>query len=192
MNTITTDTENEIIIKNSKFITLLYKIDNIEDIQQKLDSVKIKYPKATHYCYAYILNQQKHSNDDKEPSGTAGIPILNVLEKEDMNKILAVVVRYFGGIKLGASGLVRAYTKSIKEALKSSKICKLISGKIIDLTFTYSEQKQIDYLLKDSTILNQEFTENIKYRVLIDDNSLNKLIKYNYQIIKSDYIESSK
>ena len=122
------DCNNEIIIKNSRFITFLIKINNLEQIQSNLEKLKKDYPKATHYCYAYIINSNKKSSDDGEPSGTAGIPILNVLEKEKLTNILCIVIRYFGGIKLGASGLVRAYTKSVKEALNKVKKIKLTTG----------------------------------------------------------------
>ena len=117
MKTISEKITNELIIKNSKFITIIYPITSIENIQGLIDETKLVYPKATHYCYAYIINDIKRSSDDKEPSGTAGTPMLNVLTKENYTNILVITVRYFGGIKLGAGGLVRAYSKSVKEAL---------------------------------------------------------------------------
>lgn len=110
--------ENEIIIKKSKFITKLYEIKDINEISQIIDNLKKDYKKATHICYAYIINGQEKAVDDGEPSGTAGRPILNVLQKRKLNEILVVVIRYFGGIKLGAGGLVRAYTKSTSEIVK--------------------------------------------------------------------------
>ena len=110
--------ENEIIIKKSKFITKLYEIDNTDCISEIIDNLKKEYKKATHICYAYIVNGQEKAVDDGEPSGTAGRPILNVLQKRKENNKLVVVIRYFGGIKLGAGGLVRAYTKSASEILK--------------------------------------------------------------------------
>ena len=91
MYTIKNDISNLIEIKNSKFITLLIRI-NSSDIKQILEELKVKYPKATHYCYGYIYNEDKKSSDDNEPTGTAGIPILNVLEKEKLDHILEVVV----------------------------------------------------------------------------------------------------
>lgn len=189
MITIKNNIVNEIIIKNSRFITLLYKINKDSDINKCLEEVKSIYPKATHYCYAYILNDYKKSSDDGEPGGTAGLPILNVLEKEKLNKILVIVVRYFGGIKLGAGGLVRAYSKSVKEALNKSKLISLIPGKRIEITFDYSSQKQIDYILKDSIVLNQSFQEQITYQVLINNDILDKLSNYHYQILNDEYIE---
>lgn len=189
MITIKDNTINEIIIKNSRFITLLYKINSIDDINKYLEESKKRFPKATHYCYAYILNDYKKASDDGEPGGTAGMPILNVLEKENINKVLAIVIRYFGGIKLGAGGLVRAYSKNVKEAINNSKLSFLIPGKLIQLTFDYSKQKQLDYLLKDNTIIKQNFDEQITYQVLINNNDLDKLSCYNYEVLSDEYIE---
>ena len=104
MYTISNNSKYELIIKNSKFITLLYKINNEDIVKKILNNVKEIYPDATHYCYAYIIDNQKKSSDDGEPSKTAGLPILKVLENNQLNHILAIVVRYFGGIKLGANG----------------------------------------------------------------------------------------
>ena len=92
MKTIGENVSNEIVIKNSRFIALFYKISSV-DIEKFLDEVKELYPKATHYCYAYIYNDIKRFSDDGEPGGTAGMPILNVLEKEELNNTLCVVVR---------------------------------------------------------------------------------------------------
>ena len=108
----------KIIIKNneityikekSKFIGIICKVYTKDDIEEELNNVKKLYNDATHICYAYILPNSKKYFDDNEPSGTAGMPILNILEKNDLCYTLAIVVRYFGGIKLGSNGLVRAY-----------------------------------------------------------------------------------
>ena len=159
MYTIKNNSIKEIIIKNSKFITLLYKVYSLEDIKNTLINVKNLYPNATHYCYAYILNNEKKSSDDGEPSGTAGTPILNILESNNLNYILAVVIRYFGGIKLGSSGLIRAYSRSVKETIKENTLTKLIEGININITFSWSNIKQIDYLLKDQLINKKERSE---------------------------------
>ena len=189
MNTINKTIENELIIKNSKFITLLIKINSINDVDKYLEQAKKDYPKATHYVYAYILGDLKKASDDNEPSNTAGTPILNVLEKENLNNVLAIVVRYFGGIKLGAGGLVRAYTKSITETLKNVELIKLVMGRKIEIETDYSNQKQLDYLLRNSLIINQDFQEKIKYIVLVKNSDLNLLEKYSYKILSDELIE---
>ncbi len=176
------DCNNEIIIKNSRFITFLIKINNLEQIQSNLEKLKKDYPKATHYCYAYIINSNKKSSDDGEPSGTAGIPILNVLEKEKLTNILCIVIRYFGGIKLGASGLVRAYTKSVKEALNKVKKIKLTTGYELEIEFDYKIQKEVDYLLKNSLILKKQYLEKINYTTLVDEVTKDKLTTLDIKI----------
>ena len=151
--------------------------------------IKEKYPKATHYCYAYIYNDIKKSSDDGEPSNTAGSPMLNVLEKENLNNILAVTVRYFGGIKLGAGGLIRAYTKSLTESLKEAEFINLIKGYKIKLIFDYNNEKQINYILGNSKIIEKEYDEKITYITLIEEDKLSNLENYNYQVLESLYIE---
>lgn len=191
MYTIKNNSIKEIIIKNSKFITLLYKVYSLEDIKNTLVNVKTLYPNATHYCYAYILNNEKKSSDDGEPSGTAGTPILNILESNNLNYILAVVIRHFGGIKLGSSGLIRAYSRSVKEAIKENILTKLIEGINVNITFSWSNIKQIDYLLKDQLINKKEYLDNITYNISIPINILNTLKNYliSYEIIKNINIE---
>lgn len=191
MYTIKNNSIKEIIIKNSKFITLLYKVYSLEDIKNTLLNVKTLYPNATHYCYAYILNNEKKSSDDGEPSGTAGTPILNILESNNLNYILAVVIRYFGGIKLGSSGLIRAYSRSVKEAIKENILTKLIEGINVNITFSWPNIKQIDYLLKDQLINKKEYLDNITYNISIPINILNTLKNYliSYEIIKNINIE---
>ena len=191
MYTIKNNSIKEITIKNSKFITLLYKVYSLEDIKNTLVNVKTLYPNATHYCYAYILNNEKKSSDDGEPSGTAGTPILNILESNNLNYVLSIVVRYFGGIKLGSSGLIRAYSRSVKEAIKENILTKLIEGINVNITFSWSNIKQIDYLLKDQLINKKEYLYNITYNISIPINILDTLKNYliSYEIIKNINIE---
>lgn len=189
MYVIEKDCENEIIIKNSRFITILIKINGKDKVNSFLQDIKIKYPKATHYCYGYIINDYKKSSDDGEPSGTAGIPILNVLEKENITNVLAIVVRYFGGIKLGAGGLVRAYSKAVREAIKNSNLIKLVNGKKIEINFNYSDEKNINYILKEEQIIKKDYSDKVTYIALIKDNILEKLKNYNYKVLKDTYIE---
>nr|WIF88677.1 YigZ family protein [Acholeplasma laidlawii] len=116
--------DHKIIIDKSDFIAILTPIDSILDMPEILKSIKKTYPKATHYCTAYVFENSQGSNDDGEPSGTAGVPMLEVLNKNNLHNCFAVVVRYFGGIKLGAGGLIRAYDKSISQALIDAPILK--------------------------------------------------------------------
>ncbi len=188
MKTISEKITNELIIKNSKFITIIYPITSIENIQGLIDETKLVYPKATHYCYAYIINDIKRSSDDKEPSGTAGTPMLNVLTKENYTNILVITVRYFGGIKLGAGGLVRAYSKSVKEALNIATTIDLELGYRVQITASYSKQKELEYLLRNALIIRKEYQENIECEVLISKDSIQLLNNYDHKILKEEYI----
>ena len=191
MQTIKHNINSEIIIKNSRFICYLYKVNNINDINTHLFNIKQTNKDATHYCYAYIIDNIKKSSDDGEPGGTAGIPILKVLENNDLNNILAIVVRYFGGIKLGAGGLVRAYTKSVTNTISNDNLANVVMGYNLDIEFNYNQTKEIDYLLKDITINNKTFDTTIKYNINIPSNFL-EIIQTNnikYTINKEIYLE---
>ncbi len=156
-----------IVVQKSKFICLLIPVRDILEVKKELDLVKQEFVGATHYCYAYICGSEKRASDDGEPSGTAGMPILNVLEKQNLNYILCVVVRYFGGIKLGAGGLVRAYSNSVVETLKEAHIVDLVLGKQIICTFSYPNEKQMNYVLQNAVIFHKQYQENIVYHVWI-------------------------
>ena len=181
--------DNEQIIKNSRFITRLVKITKKDEVEDILNNVKKEYPKATHYCYAYIVNDYKKASDDGEPGGTAGMPILNVLEKEDMTSVIAIVVRYFGGIKLGAGGLVRAYSSSVRDTLKKAEKILLIEGVQIKITIPYDRQNELNYILKDSEIVDKTFTDKVTYIINCSKEMSEKLHQYNPIIIKETYIE---
>ena len=190
MRTIKSNMTNEIIIKNSRFICVFMKI-NSTDISNILDRIKEEYPKATHYCYAYVYNDIQRFSDDGEPGGTAGMPMLNVLVKEELSNVLCVVIRYFGGIKLGAGGLVRAYTKSVTECLKVTDMMDLEEGYKIRLKFNYNDEKQVKYLLKEAAILNEKYDLDVEYTVLVNNEIFDKIKNYNYEIIEKTYIEKS-
>ncbi len=185
MYTISENIKNEIIISKSKFICVYKKIYNEDDIYTYLDSIKHEYKYATHYCYSYIINNIKRFSDDGEPSGTAGLPILNVLENNNLNYVLCIVIRYFGGIKLGAGGLVRAYSKSASECIKITKIKKIVSGKTVTIVFNYEKIKLIDNTLKDVQIKDKTYDQNIKYSFDINNEKLAKI----KEILNSNCIE---
>lgn len=105
-------------IKKSKFIAYYYEVTDVSEVNNIIDDLKINNKKARHLPYAYKISNLAKKSDDKEPSGTAGLPIYNVIEKNNLEDTLIVVVRYFGGIKLGAGGLLRAYSKAACEVIK--------------------------------------------------------------------------
>lgn len=173
MKSIKNNIENTTIINKSKFITKLYFINSLNEIDNILNEVSKEYKDATHVCFAYILNGKEKCSDNGEPSGTAGMPILNVLKKNNLDNILAIVIRYFGGIKLGAGGLVRAYSNSITNALNLTEIISLTFGYLVELEFAYDQIKLVDYILNDKKIISKEYNSNIIYKFYLDENELN-------------------
>ena len=192
MYSIKNNVENTIIIKKSKFISKLYRINNLEEINNILEQLKKEYNDSTHICYAYIIDGKEKCNDNGEPSGTVGMPILNVLKKNNLDHILAVVIRYFGGIKLGAGGLTRAYSNSIIEAINNSNIVELVKGYYIQIEFDFSQKNTVDYILNNISIKEITFDTNIIYKLyLSNDNIINELKNkaINLTILENTYIE---
>ena len=167
---------NEIIIEKSRFITYLKQINSIDEANDYLALIKKKHYDATHHCFALILDDTVRSNDNGEPSGTAGVPILDVLKKNDINNTICIVVRYFGGIKLGAGGLVRAYSSSASEAIKKASFLSKKTFKRYELIIDYSTYNQIIYLIKDMIVKN-DFAHNITLLVDIDNDKIIDKIK---------------
>lgn len=167
--------ESVIIINKSKFITNIFSIDNIDEINTYLYEIRNKYKDATHHCYAYILDNTKRFNDDNEPSGTAGMPILDCLEKNNLNHVLCIVTRYFGGIKLGAGGLVRAYSNSVSNAISNTQKLELVNGYQVSITFSYNKTDEINKLLEGFKIIEKNFNNDVEYIVNIDSNIKEKL-----------------
>lgn len=167
--------DNTIIIDKSKFITTLYPVETVEEINLILATVRKKYYDATHNCYAYIIdsgNIQKCS-DDGEPSKTAGFPMLDALKKNNLTNILAITTRYFGGIKLGAGGLIRAYSSSVSEALKTATFytSKLLS--VYEIIIPYSDySKNIDYW-NSQMVKSSEFAADVILNVAFYENDVN-------------------
>ena len=190
MYTIKKNVTTEIIINKSRFIGILMPVDNIEDINNILNNIKNEYKDATHYCYAYIIDNTKRFNDDGEPGGTAGMPILNVIEQNNLNHVLIVVVRYFGGIKLGAGGLVRAYSKISSECIKQAKLAILEDGYLVSIKLNYNNIKDVDNLLKNEKIIDKNFMEDITYKVLITKNNIDLIKNLDYKILKEMQIKS--
>lgn len=167
--------ESVIIINKSKFITNIFSVDNLDEINNYLDEIRNKYKDATHHCYAYILDNTKRFNDDNEPSGTAGMPILDCLEKNNLNHVLCIVTRYFGGIKLGAGGLVRAYSNSVSNAISNTQKLELVDGYQVLIRFSYNKTDEINKLLNGYEIINKNFNNDVEYIVNIDSNIKEKL-----------------
>lgn len=171
--TISQDGQNQIEIKKSKFICHLFRIDNEEQAREYINQIKKEHYKANHNCSAYLLGENfeiQRSSDDGEPSGTAGVPILEVLKKNELQNTLAIVTRYFGGIKLGAGGLIRAYSTSVSEALDKIGIVEGKLQQILAITISYPQLGKLQNYLENEQITIQEinYLENITVKVAID------------------------
>lgn len=163
---------HEIIIQKSRFIGYVERVTTEEEAIDFIQKIKKKHHNATHNCSAYIIgdyDQIQKANDDGEPSGTAGIPMLEVLKRLSLKNTAVVVTRYFGGIKLGAGGLIRAYSSTTSEAIKKTGIVKgeLMQG--ISLTITYPLLGKVENKLQQSPHIIDEitYTENVELNVYV-------------------------
>ncbi|MHC1707530.1 MAG: YigZ family protein [Bacteroidales bacterium] len=148
--------------KASKFIALAYPVTTEDEVKEILKSVKKEYFDANHHCYAYFLGHDKdisRMNDDGEPSGTAGRPILGQIQSFDLTNTLVIVIRYFGGTKLGVSGLINAYKTSAREALSQASVLEKTVNDLFRVTFNYGHMNDVMRFIKDNhlTIMSTDF-----------------------------------
>jgi uncharacterized YigZ family protein len=168
--------------KGSKFIAFAYPVENEQEIKEKLDVLRKKYYDATHHCYAYMLGKDKknfRANDDGEPNGTAGLPILGQLKSKNITNVLVVVVRYFGGTKLGASGLVSAYKTAAAEALSQAIIIEKILTQSITFGFNYLQMNEVMKLIKEYElkILSQNFDSECQITLQVREDLIEEITK---------------
>lgn len=181
--------ENEILIDKSRFIGQLYPVSSISDINQILDDVRKRHREANHNCYAYIIQdgQEMKASDDKEPAKTAGIPILEVLKRHSLTNVLCVVTRYFGGIKLGAGGLIRAYSNATAEVVKLTKQYEISSRPFIKITLPYGLFDTFMYQTKETlTIIDKRFGSEIEVEAILNDTSVDALKQQFHQLHYQD------
>ena len=171
---------NTITIEKSKFICYMKHIKTEQEFKDYLSEIKKKHYDATHVCSAFVCHNIQRSNDDGEPSGTAGAPILNVLTKNNLDETCALVVRYFGGIKLGASGLIRAYGNSVKSCLENATLLEDVEYDEYQLTLSYELANKVDYYLRNNTILlDTKYDQDVTYDFAIEDEKLiDNIIEY--------------
>ncbi len=187
MKTIAKAVQSEINVKKSQFICHLFPTKTKKESKEIILKVNEKYNDATHNCTAYIVTDGEGFDDDGEPGGTAGKPMINVLRKNELHNVTAVVTRYFGGIKLGAGGLVRAYSKSVLEAINEAEILEVDLYDVYTLVFEYSEIKTIDGEVRNNQleVINKEYSDKVIYDVVSKDNrDIEKIFeKYSDKII---------
>ena len=167
MKTIAKPFQTSIDIKKSQFICRLFPAQTEKEAKEIINEISEKYSDATHNCTAYVVSDGEGYDDDGEPGGTAGRPMLNVLKKNEMENLVAIVTRYFGGIKLGAGGLVRAYSKSVLETLSIADIVDMELYEIFRFTFEYQHIKTIDGEIrsKNLAVVEKQYETNVIYYV---------------------------
>ena len=167
MKTIAKPFQTSIDIKKSQFICRLFPAQTEKEAKEIINEISEKYSDATHNCTAYVVSDGEGYDDDGEPGGTAGRPMLNVLKKNEMENLVAIVTRYFGGIKLGAGGLVRAYSKSVLETLSIAEIVDMELYEIFRFTFEYQHIKTIDGEIrsKNLAVVEKQYETNVIYFV---------------------------
>ena len=198
--TISNNSEAEIIEKKSKFIAHIFYVESIEEAEKYLKATRKKYHDARHNCFAYAIETIDGGiavkyNDDGEPAGTAGSPILKILLEKGITNVLVVVTRYFGGILLGTGGLVRAYTKTTLEVLNKVEIIKKEKGCEIELEIEYCDLESAKKYLYDIGVksIKVEFLEKVKLNAEIPKNMLKYIetedVKKNFKILKYNILE---
>jgi uncharacterized YigZ family protein len=158
--------------KGSRFLSFAYPVEHVDEIKNHLHDLKARYHDARHHCYAYVLGiraDQVRANDDREPSGTAGRPILGQIQSLNLTNVLVVVVRYFGGTLLGTSGLIEAYKSATHDALSRSSIIDKTENRNFRIKFEYSKMNELLHLIKDENaiVISKEFQESGSMQVAI-------------------------
>ncbi|WP_220751029.1 YigZ family protein [Apilactobacillus xinyiensis] len=164
---------HEIIIKKSQFICNIARIKDDAEANDFIDNIKEQHKKATHNCYAYIIGKDDHiqrASDNGEPTGTAGVPILEAIKLNELHNIVAVVTRYFGGIKLGAGGLIRAYSNATSSTIDNLGIVNKILQTQIDILVDYSLFDKLNYYLSENNInvIDTTYTSKVTISVSVD------------------------
>ena len=199
MKTIEKEVLAEIVEKKSKFIGNLFYIENAQEAEEKIEQIRKKYHDARHHCFAYRIIEENHvverASDDGEPSGTAGAPMLQLLNKNELVNVLIVVTRYFGGILLGTGGLVRAYLQATTEAVQKAKWMSLEKGEVIRLPVSYQNLTYLQYYCRknDISILETNFDKE-PYAILeiaIDKKGkfLHEMEEKQFCILKMEVLE---
>lgn len=177
--TIAENTSNEMVIKKSRFICSVARVTNEDEAQQFIKQVSDENRKATHNCYAYMVgdhDQIQRESDNGEPSGTAGVPILESLQLAKIHNVVAVVTRYFGGIKLGAGGLIRAYSNSATNAIQKAGLVQRIKQAVLEITVSYSQHDSLLHYLKEKGIevADEQFSATVQTNIYVDEDKVDE------------------
>lgn len=178
--TIKDNVQAELIEKKSKFLANLFYVESVKEAEEIISNTKKKYFDARHNCIAYRVMEDRiveKSSDDGEPSGTAGAPMLNILQKYNLVNVLVIVTRYFGGVLLGTGGLVRAYSASLLQAIEISEKIEKCYGQEIEVILDYNEFENFKYYCKNNKINIEEtqYLENIVCKIEIEEDKIKQL-----------------
>lgn len=170
--TIAAPAEGQVTEKRSKFLAFAFPVTTVEEVKELVDAHAKTYYDARHVCYAYMLGHERlvfRANDNGEPSGTAGKPILGQINSNELTDVLIIVVRYFGGVKLGTSGLIQAYKAAAAEAIAAATIIEKTVDEKISFTFEYTLMNQVMRIVKEEepTILAQTFDNDCQMTLSI-------------------------
>lgn len=167
------------IEKKSEFIAVIRPVKTQQEATDFINEVKARHRKARHNVYAYVLREGNYSrySDDGEPQGTAGVPVLDVLNKRGLTDVCAVVTRYFGGVLLGANGLVRAYSSACSAAAENAKLVIMLDACEISVTCDYSLYGKLAYIMPEFEVkmLESDFGSEVKMRMLVKAELADKL-----------------
>lgn len=182
----------ENVISKSRFIAYIKPVSTENEAKAFIDEIKTKHKDATHNCSAYTvgpeMNIQK-ANDDGEPSGTAGIPMLEILKKQEIHNVCVVVTRYFGGIKLGAGGLIRAYSGAVRDVIYDIGRVELREAIQVTVTLDYDQTGKFEYELASTTFLLREqfYTDKVSYQIDVVKNEYDAFIDFLNRITSGNY-----
>ena len=158
----------EFEIERSRFISTVVRVDGADDVKDTLIKIRKEFSDATHNCYAYMIGNEQKASDDGEPQGTAGVPILEAIKRSGLDKVLVIVTRYFGGIKLGAAGLLSAYMKSATDALNAANVAEFIYSDVVTADVDYTlYQKLSQYISSVGVILDTVYGDGVSIKFAV-------------------------
>ncbi len=175
----------EIVEKKSRFIANIYNVESKEEAEEKIKQIKKKYYDAKHHCFAFSIIEEngitQKSSDDGEPSGTAGAPILNIIKSNNLQNVVIIVTRYFGGILLGTGGLTRAYSEAAGKVVEQSELIQKEPGMEVELEIDYNDNEKFKYYCQKNNvnIIKIEYTENILYKIELNEKEYKKIEERN-------------
>ena len=192
--------EAEITEKKSKFICNIFYIETVEEAENLIKKLNKKYFDARHNCYAFSVVTENgivnRFSDDGEPSGTAGGPMLNILNSNHISNVLVVVTRYFGGILLGTGGLVKAYSRALTECLQNIELIQKDLGKEVEIVVSYADLEKLKYYLKQNEIKISQimYNENVNVKIDITEEKTKQMLEYkenlNFKIVDAKILKT--